>query len=53
MILHDNAMDATAIRAYHLRIRYISCMILCSDLEFSLKVRVNIDHRRITGTVFP
>ena len=51
MILHDDAMDATAIRTYHLRIRHISCIILCSDHDFSLKVQADIDHRRITGTV--
>ena len=53
MVLHDNTMDAAAVRTYHLRIRNISCMILCSDLDFSLKVRVNIDRCRITGTFFP
>ena len=51
MVLHDNTMDAAAVRTYHLRIRNISCMILCSDLDFSLKVRVDIDYLRITGTV--
>ena len=51
IILHNNAMDAAAIRAYHLRIRRISCMIPCSDHDFSLKVRVDIDHCLITGTI--
>ena len=51
MILHDNTMDATAIRAYHLRIRHISCIIPCRNHDFSLKIRVDIDHCLITGTI--
>ena len=51
MILHDNTMDATAIRAYHLRIRHISCMIPCRNHDFPLKIRVDIDHCLITGTI--